>query len=130
MRIVFAVLSGVVLSALLILFARTRGSTGARRIYALGLLVTALLYVVLAIVGGASASWLAVELVGVLIYGAAAWIGLRRSAKILAFGWAGHVLWDFLLHLQGPAVTYTPWWWPWFCLSFDLIIAAAVLLEE
>lgn len=128
--IVLALLAGVLLAALLILFARTRGSKGTRQIYAIGLLVTALLYVVLAVVGGASASWVGLEIVGVVIYGGAAWIGLRRSLKILALGWAAHVLWDLLLHLQGPAVSYTPWWWPWLCLSFDLIIAAAVLREE
>ena len=97
------------------------------RIYAVGLLVTAILYVVLAAVGGASMGWLALEGIGVLIYGGAAWIGLGRSPRVLALGWAAHVLWDVLLHLNGPAALYTPDWYPWFCVSFDLIVAVAVL---
>ena len=125
-----AVIAGVLLSLVLILLARTRGPAGAIRIYALGLVVTALLYVLLAVMGGASASYLALEGVGVLIFASAAWIGVRGWVKVLALGWVLHVAWDLLLHLQGSASEYTPWWWPWFCLSFDLIIAAAVLLEE
>jgi len=130
MHIVLPLVIGVVLALLLIRFARTRGGLGARRIYAIGLFVTALLYVLLAAIGGATREWLAIEGLGVLIYGSAAWIGVRRWPRALALGWAAHVLWDLLLHLNGPAALYTPDWWPWFCLSFDLIVAGAVFQDE
>ena len=64
---------------------------------------------------------------GVLLYGAAAWVGFRRSAALLALGWAMHVVWDVALHLQGAGAEYTPGWYPWGCLSFDLVVAGAVL---
>lgn len=125
-----ALLIGVILALALIRFARARKPEDARRIYAIGLLVTALLYVALAVVGGASREWLALESVGVVLYGGAAWIGWRYWPGALAVGWAAHVAWDVLLHLGGPGGAYTPDAYPWFCVSFDLIVAIAVLLPQ
>ena len=62
-----------------------------------------------------------------LLYGAAAWLGFRVSAAVLALGWAMHVVWDVALHLQGAGAGYTPFWYPWGCVSFDLMVAGAVL---
>jgi hypothetical protein len=67
------------------------------------------------------------EALGVLLYGAVAWVGFRKSAALLALGWAMHVVWDVALHLQGAGAEYTPDWYPWGCLSFDLVVAGAVL---
>jgi hypothetical protein len=130
MQILFALAIGIALAFVLIRFARSRGGLEARRIYAVGLFVTALLYVLLAARGAAPAEWLAIEGLGVVIYGSLAWIGIRRWPRALALGWAAHVLWDFLLHLHGTAGAYTPDWWPWFCLSFDLVIAGGALQDE
>jgi hypothetical protein len=38
-----------------------------------------------------------------------------------------HVLWDVSLHLSGAGAMYTPDWYPWGCVSFDLVVAGAVL---
>jgi hypothetical protein len=106
----------------------TRGQPdGGRRYYAIGLLITALIYVIFPLIGRASARSLALEALGLLIYGAAAWIGYRKSVELLALGWAMHVVWDVALHLQGAGAGYTPDWYPWGCVSFDLIVAGAVL---
>ena len=100
---------------------------GGRRFYAIGLAVTALLYVAFALIGGPSAQALGLEAAGVVLYGAAAWLGYRKSAILLALGWALHPVWDVALHLQGAGAGYTPGWYPWGCVSFDLMVAGAVL---
>ena len=100
---------------------------GGRRFYTIGLIVTALIYVVFALVGHASGRSLGLEALGLLLYGGAAWVGFRKSATVLALGWALHVVWDVALHLEGAGAAYTPDWYPWGCVSFDLVVAGAVL---
>jgi uncharacterized protein DUF6010 len=78
--------------------------------------------------GGAGARSLALEVGGVVLYGAAAWVGFRKSAALLALGWAMHPVWDVALHLQYPGAAYKPDWYPWGCVGFDLIVAGAVFV--
>ena len=127
---VAGLLLGTLLSLAFAGLARMYPPGGERRIYAVGLVIAALIYVGFGAAGGASARWLALELLGVLVYGAAAWGGLRGRPWILAAGWAAHVAWDVLLHLSGAGAEYTPHWYPWLCLSFDLVIAGAVLVSS
>ena len=124
---VIALILGGALALALVGLARTYLTGRERRVYAVGLVIAALIYVGFGVVGGAGARWLALESLGVLIYGAAAWGGLRGRPWLLAAGWAGHVAWDVLLHLAGAGSEYTPPWYQWLCVSFDLIIAGAVL---
>ena len=121
-----ALVVGIVLAFGFLLWTR-RQPDGGSRFYAIGLAVTALIYFVFAVIGRADARSLALEAGGVLLYGAAAWLGFRKSAALLALGWAMHVVWDVSLHLQGAGAAYTPDWYPWGCVSFDLIVAGAVL---
>lgn len=121
-----ALVVGIVLAFAFLTWTRTQPDAG-NRLYAIGLAVTALIYVVFALVGRASARSLALEALGVLLYGAVAWVGFRKSAALLAIGWAMHVVWDVSLHLQGVGAEYTPGWYPWGCVSFDLMVAGAVL---
>jgi hypothetical protein len=100
---------------------------GGRRLYTIGLVVTALLYLSFAVFGRADARSLGLEVAGVVVYCVAAWAGYRGSVVLLALGWAMHVVWDVGLHLQGAGAAYTPDWYPWGCASFDLIVAGAVL---
>ena len=122
--------AGAVLALVLVGVARTRTPEEARSIYAVGLVVAALIYVSFAAAGDASNRWLVIECIGLLVYGVAAWIGIRRWPWVLALGWAAHVAWDVLLHLNGPGAVYTPHWYPWACGSFDLIVAGALLAPE
>jgi hypothetical protein len=121
-----ALVVGIVLAFGFLLWTRAQPDAG-RRLYAIGLAVTALIYVVFALIGRAGPRSLAVEAVGLLLYGAAAWLGFRKSAALLALGWAMHVVWDVSLHLQGAGAAYTPDWYPWGCASFDLMVGGAVL---
>src|ERR1044072_3669549 len=127
MATMFGLILGTALSLVLVRLARTCSPIDERRVYAVGLIVTALVYVIFGVVGGASPRWLALESLGVVIYGAAAWGGLRGWHSFLAVGWALHVAWDVALHLRGAGAEYTPPWYPWSCVSFDLVIAGAVL---
>lgn len=122
-----ALLLGAVFSLGLALLARMYPPRRERRVYAVGLVVAALIYVGFGAAGGAGAQWLALESLGVLLYGAAAWGGLRGRPWLLALGWAAHVAWDVPLHLSGAGSEYTPHWYPWLCVSFDLVMAGAVL---
>jgi hypothetical protein len=125
-----ALLLGAVLALALVGLARMYPPGRERLVYAVGLVCTALVYVVFGVAGGASAQWLALESLGVFLYGAAAWGGLRGRPWLLALGWAAHVAWDVLLHLSGAGAEYTPHWYPWLCVSFDLVMAGAVLASS
>lgn len=124
-----ALAAGILLAGPLIALAN-RAKSRWRRPYAIGLLVAAVLYVVFAVAGRAQGSWLALEASGVLLFGGAAWLGYRRLPIVLALGWVVHVLWDVLLHVRGTGAVYTPDWYPWVCVSFDLVIAGAVLIRS
>jgi hypothetical protein len=121
-----ALVVGLVLAFGFLLWTRAMPDAG-RRIYGIGLLVTALIYLAFALIGDPSARSLGLEALGVLLYGGAAWAGYRKSAALLALGWALHVVWDVALHLEGAGAAYTPDWYPWGCLSFDLVVGGGVL---
>ena len=124
---VVALIVGIVLAFAFLLWTRAQADAG-RRLYAIGLAVTALIYVAFALIGGAGTRSLALEAGGVVLYGAAAWVGFRKSVALLALGWAMHPVWDVALHLQYPGAAYTPDWYPWGCVSFDLMVAGAVFV--
>jgi len=118
---------GIVLAFAFLLWTRAQPDAG-RRLYAIGLGVTALIYVMFPVIGGAGARSLGLEALGLLLYGAAAWIGFRKSTTLLALGWAMHAVWDVALHLRGAGAAYTPDWYPWGCVSFDLVVGGAVFV--
>jgi hypothetical protein len=119
------ILLGAVAAVPLILFARSRRAE--RVVYALGLLVAALIYVGFALAAAAGTGALLKELVGVAVFGAVAWVGRRRAVLWLAAGWAAHVGWDLLLHPL-TAAGYAPAWYVRACIGFDLVVAAWIAL--
>lgn len=118
------ILGGAALGALFAVLAANRGAAGERRLLALGLVVAALIYVGLAM-PSADSHWLAVEAIGVIMFGGLAWVG-SRAAGWLALGWAAHVAWDVGLHLD-RAQPVVGGWYPLACVGFDLVIAGFVL---
>ena len=90
------------------------------RSFAIGLVVTALIYVGPAIFKG-SGRWILIELAGVAIFAVFAWLGLRRSGWFLAAGWALHPLWDAGLH--DYSTQFVPHWYIGGCIGFDLLVA-------
>ena len=119
-------LLGLVLGGAFVAAARSRGGNETR-VLALGLVVAAAIYVGFAVVGaGAGAGWTLTEAGGIGVYGAFAWLGLRRSAGWLAAGWALHTVWDVGLHLVGGGAAFAPTGYVVLCVSFDLLTAAYV----
>lgn len=96
--------------------------------YAAGLALAALLYVGFALVRGDLPDT-GTEAGGLVLYGAVAWLGVRRrSADLVAVGWALHPMWDLGVHL-GLGVE-APAWYVWACLSFDLVVATALVAQR
>lgn len=121
---------GVALAALFVAFARAGGPRRERRILGIGLVIAALIYVGFALRGGAPGQWIAAELAGVAVFGAAAAVGVRSAGWVLALGWGAHVLWDLLLHRWGDGSTFTPAAYPWLCVGFDLLVAGYVAVMQ
>ena len=96
-------------------------------ILAIGLIITALIYVGLGLFSG-SLTWVMIELAGVLIYAAFARLGLKKSAWFLAAGWALHPLWDAGLH--DYSTEFVPHWYIAACIGFDLLVAGYVVFRE
>jgi hypothetical protein len=130
MIMLVGLVAGLALALGLVRFAGRQGPRRARCLYAVGLVVAALIYLGFAAAGRASAALLATEALGVAVYGTAAVLGFRRWPSVLALGWATHVMWDTPLHVEGAAAVYTPDWYPWLCVSFDLVLAGAVWVQR
>lgn len=118
---------GIILAAVLLAGIRGMGRS-LRRPLAIALVSAALIYVAFAVVAHASPRQLIVEMLGVLVYGALAWFGMRRSMGWLAAGWALHPAWDIGLHLLGPSAGIAPAGYAHLCLTFDLVVAAYLAL--
>ena len=101
---------------------------GGASLLANGLVVAALIYVPFALMGCAGTMWLIVEVIAVVLFGAMAWAGIQYSFGWLALGWAAHSLWDFGLHIVGDGARFTAAWYPLMCITFDLVVAAYILL--
>ena len=119
---------GVTLAVAVALFARVTGLDRDRAFYPVVTIVVASMYLLFAVLGGGGSILLA-ELVGALVFIAAAVIGFKTSLWIVAAALAGHGLFDAVHHrlITNPGV---PEWWPPFCASYDLAAGAilAVLL--
>ena len=120
------IIFGAVLGAVFVLVARRRKRSGEIRLLAVGLVVAALIYIVLALGAGADRRWFALETAGLGVFGVLAWLGLRTSLWWLALGWVAHVGWDVGLHLD-QAQTFVPTWYPLLCVGFDLVVAGFLL---
>lgn len=116
---ILELLAGVVGAAALVLFAR-RYAREELSVYAAGLVVASLVYVVFALLRGAPGD-LGIEAVGLMAFSLVAMAGRRRFPLLLGAGWLLHVGWDVLLH---PAGGYAPGWYPVACIGFDLLIAS------
>lgn len=120
---------GLGLGGALLLYARTRGIRGEKRILSIGLLIAAIIYVGFAFIWG-NATWVAIEIAGIPVYGSFVWLAMRHSLNWLAVGWGVHPAWDVILHLFGPGRTIAPEWYVVACITFDLLIAGYILVRS
>lgn len=72
--------------------------------------------------------WTLVELLGVVVFGAMALLGLRGSAWWLVAAWALHPIWDVVLHYVGPGNSFAPETYAIACVSFDWVVAAYIAI--
>lgn len=122
------ILLGAVLALGFILLVRQVARDRELLVYAIGLVVAALVYVLFAAVGGDGRDLL-IELGGVAVFGFFAAAGYWHSPMWVAVGWAGHVGWDVLLHPAG-AGTYAPGWYVLLCIGFDLLVAGYIVARR
>ncbi len=115
-------LAGAVAAALLVGFGNARGGIRLLPLYALGLVGAALVYVGFAAFSGGQER-LPLEALGLSLYTLVAVLGARRWPALLAAGWAGHALWDLLLH-PASGSAYVPGWYPAACAGFDVVVGA------
>lgn len=110
-----------------ILVARQAGLKREIIVYAISLLVAALIYFGFAVAGGATVSWLVIESGSLVLFSLVALFGLRQSAWVLMIGWAAHAVWDLLLH-KVLEVGFVPEWYPVVCIGFDLFLAGYIAM--
>jgi len=122
MQTVIEIVVGLFLGVGFVLLSRSYA-----RSFAIGLVVTALIYVGLAIFNSAI-TWIPVELAGVAVFVVFAWLGLRKSGWFLAAGWALHPLWDAGLH--DYSTQFVPHWYIGACVGFDLLVAVYIAYRE
>ena len=126
--LVSGAIEALVLVAIAYLLSRFSSDIVGRSLLAVFLFVAAGLYIVFAARAGENAYWVLGELIGVGIYGTMALRGLRHSPLWLAAGWAAHPLWDVALHYFGPGGSFAPASYTITCVSFDLLVAAYVVI--
>jgi hypothetical protein len=128
MNFVTELLLGVALAFALIVIFRSVSFRDTVRLWAIALIVAAVIYVGFALMGGAPPPWLLLEVVGVIGYGAFALLALRFSIWWLVLGWFLHVAWDVLVHAPNPG--FVPSWYPAVCVGFDVIIGISLAVQS
>lgn len=90
----------------------------------------------LGIIGGAYVGFAArdgrlsaniIELVGALAFAAVGLAGLQLSPLLIAAGYVAHGFWDIFHHRHGPYAD-TPHWYIPFCVVYDWIVGAFLLV--
>lgn len=119
-----ALLAGIVLGIVVWLYGRLVGLDRERAYYATILAVVALYYALFAVMGG-SVSALLEESVAIVAFFVLTALGFRRSPWYAAAGLAGHGVYDCFhsLLISNPGM---PVWWPYFCGSIDVTMAACL----
>jgi hypothetical protein len=118
-------LLGLLLGVVFLVISRRRPPRSELRFYAAGLAVAALIYVAFGSFRHAGVQ-LPMELVGLAIFSAASWAGLRWGPAWIGLGWIAHMSWDLLLH--SPAAAPVPAWYPSLCAGFDPVVGVYVLI--
>lgn len=124
MTILFLV-QGAVQAALFAMLARWAGPRHAPWMHGALLVVAGLIYVNYARAAG-DPHGLLLESAGTLVLVAVSFAAVRRrSAGLLAAGWALHPLWDVALH-SGGIGAYAPVGYVVTCVGFDFALAALI----
>ena len=128
MQVILQLLIGIISCGVFIVAARRVSPQREMRLYALALVIAALIYVGFTARGAVPPGWLALELAGLAVFTLCAWLGLKISALILALAWAAHAAWDVILH-KLLDVAFVPDWYPLVCVGFDLLLAGYIAVR-
>ena len=115
---------GIALALAVCVFARVVGFDRDRAFYPAVLIVTASYYVLFAVIGGSPGA-LTREMLIMGVFVAAAVAGFRRTLWVVVAALAGHAVLD-AVHGQAIVSAGAPAWWPVFCLTFDVTVAAGL----
>jgi|SRR5688572_13080118 len=115
---------GVVLSAVVAVFARSVGFDRDRAFYPTVMIVIAAYYVLFAAMSG-SVQTVAIESAVMVLFAAAAVAGFKSSAWIVVGALAGHGVFD-AVHGHLIENAGVPVWWPAWCLAYDVGAAAGL----
>jgi hypothetical protein len=115
---------GIVLSAVVAVFARSVGFDRDRAFYPTVMIVIALYYVLFAAMSG-SVRTVVIESVVMTLFAAAAVAGFKSNAWIVVVALAGHGVFD-AVHDHIIENTGVPVWWPAWCLAYDVGAAAGL----
>ena len=99
-----------------------------RTLLAIILFAAAGAYFGFAVLAAAGGLWTLLELVGVIVFGTMALLGLRDSPWWLVAGWALHPLWDVVLHYWGPGSSFASEPYAIACVTFDWMVAAYIAI--
>ena len=113
---------GIVLALGVFAFARWTRFDRDRAFYPTVVVVVASYYVLFATMSGAQHA-LAAELLVMAAFGVVAVLGFRFNTWLVVVGLAAHGLFD-TVHGHLVANPGVPEWWPAFCLTFDVGLAA------
>jgi len=75
-----------------------------------------------------SRTWVLIELLQVVAFGALGLYGWRGSPYWLALGYALHPIWDFGVHHLGPGREFAPFTYVISCISFDWVVALYIVI--
>lgn len=121
-------LVGVILAAVICVFAMLTGFDRDRVFYPTMLMFIAGYYILFAVMGN-SVQALTIESLVAALFLAVAVVGFKKNLWLVVAAIAGHGVFDFFHHLfiENPGV---PVWWPGFCMAFDILASGflAVLL--
>ena len=120
-------LIGLILSLAVAGFATVIGFDRERVFYPTVLIVIASYYVLFA-AAGASAHTLLIEVAIASCFLLVAVLGFKKSFWIIPGALVGHGVFDFFhrFFIDNPGV---PRWWPGFCLAFDGVLAARLVVR-
>ena len=119
---------GVVASALLLKYVHNKPLAYRLNILGYSLVIAAVIYVLFAALDF-SLTWLAIESVGLLLYGTFFLLSKRLGICFLALGWLLHPIWDVGLHILLSVESTAPSWYVVLCISFDITIASYLFVQ-
>lgn len=121
-----AIVAGIGAGIAVVLLGWSAGLDRDRAYYPTILMVIALYYALFAAMAGSNAALL-YEGIAIAVFFAAAIFGFRRSLWLVAFGLAGHGVFD-LFHAKLISNPGVPEWWPAFCSAADVTLGVIVAL--